>query len=217
MRGVYAPNPAEVIEAIQAAHATLDRIDRVVLKLDMVNHTVTIEVVTGTPAASPVAPTLTNTTSVYYVKLAQVYVTHAVTTIAADKVTDERDFSPSSLRLPGIELFQSDMSVTVTTGKDGIVVPLEMKGWNLIGMIAGVYDKGVTGETTIKLYRRRAGANLDVFSTGVTIGDEWYAADGVVNTANDDLETGDLLLPYVSGIHTTAPKGLYVTLYARKP
>ncbi len=93
MRGVYAPNPAEKTEAIQTAHATLHRIDRVALKLDTVNHTVTIEVVAGTPNASPVAPPLTNTTSIYYVKLAQVYVTAAVTTIAADKVTDERNYS----------------------------------------------------------------------------------------------------------------------------
>jgi len=107
MRGVYAPNPAEVIEAISAAHATLNRIDRVALKLDTVNHTVAITVVTGTPGASPVAPTLTNTTSIYYVKLAQVYVTAAVTTIAADKVTDERSYSVSSsdlARIAGVVL-----------------------------------------------------------------------------------------------------------------
>jgi len=93
VRGVYAPNPVEVIQAIGAAHITLDRIDRVVLKLDTVNRTVTIEVVAGTAAVSPAAPTLTNTTSIYYIKLAQVLVTHAVTTIAAAKITDERDYS----------------------------------------------------------------------------------------------------------------------------
>jgi hypothetical protein len=100
MRGVYAPNPSEKIEAIGFQSGPSNRIDRVALKLDTVNHKVTIEVVQGAPASSPSAPVLTNTTSTYYVKLAQVYVHGDATTIVAGDVTDERYFSYADANAP---------------------------------------------------------------------------------------------------------------------
>lgn len=119
VRGMYVSSSAVVTEAIAASHATLDRIDRVVLKLDTVNHTITLEVVTGTAAGSPTAPTLTNTTSIYYVKLAQVSVIHAVTTIASDKITDERDWSTDNL---GMMVFVVGDNVnTISAGVKGYI------------------------------------------------------------------------------------------------
>lgn len=138
LRGVFAPLAALTTEAIQASHATLDRIDRVVLKLDTTNRTVTVEVVTGTPAGSPVAPTLTNTSSIHYVKLAQVSVIHAVTTIAADKVTDERDWSSTNLIV--IPIIVGDGVQTLTTGTKGYVgVPANCTpyAWAIFGDASG--------------------------------------------------------------------------------
>lgn len=138
IRGTFAPNADEVTEAIAAAHATLDRIDRVVLKLDMVNRTITIEVVTGTAAGSPAAPSLTNTTSVYYIKLAQVAVTHAVTTITAGSITDERDWSTDNLF--GIPMIVGTGLSTITTGSKGFNnVPIDCVpyGWYIEGDASG--------------------------------------------------------------------------------
>jgi hypothetical protein len=93
VQGHYYSNDAEEILAIQAAHATLNRIDRVILYVDWTNNLVNTGVLTGTPNASPTAPTLTQNTSIWQISLAQVYVGAAVATIAAGNVTDERSFA----------------------------------------------------------------------------------------------------------------------------
>ncbi len=49
----------------------------------------------------------------------------------------------------------------------------------------------------------------DMLSTAITIGDEYYAADGVIDTDYDDIATGDKLYRDVDAIHSgTAPNGL---------
>lgn len=68
-------------------NSTYDRIDRIVVRLDVSNMTVSIELKQGTAASNPVAPSLTRTTSIYELSLAQIYVNKSsgITT-----VTDER-------------------------------------------------------------------------------------------------------------------------------
>ena len=67
--------------------STYNRIDRVVVRLDVSNMTVSIELKQGTASSKPTAPALTRTTSIYELSLAQIYVsaTSGITT-----VTDER-------------------------------------------------------------------------------------------------------------------------------
>lgn len=88
--GHYYRNDAELVKAVAASDPTNPRWDNVVAKLDWTNNQITVAVVTGTPAGSPVAPTPTQSASVWEIKLAQIYVGATVTTIAADKVYDCR-------------------------------------------------------------------------------------------------------------------------------
>jgi hypothetical protein len=78
---------------IDTAHATLDRIDRIILRKTSTTD-ITAVVLKGTAAASPAAPALTQTTDgTWEISLAQVLVTHAVTSIAGTGttlITDER-------------------------------------------------------------------------------------------------------------------------------
>lgn len=74
--------------AIPASHATLNRIDTVVIEVDKTNRINTVKVITGTPNASPVAPTLTSTTLLKQAPLADVYVGAAVTSITAGNITN---------------------------------------------------------------------------------------------------------------------------------
>lgn len=116
------------------------------------------------------------------------------------------------------QLVAYDTAVTTGDKKVGIPVPAELNGMEIKDVIAHVHDKGVTGTTDITLLRRRAGADVDVLSTEITIGDEYHASDGVVNTSNDDLATGDLLFPCVDAIHTgTAPNGLWIGIVVGPP
>jgi hypothetical protein len=118
----------------------------------------------------------------------------------------------------GIVHTQSDTAVAVGDGTDGIPIPAKMNGMNITDVICTVDDKGVTGTTDVQVRRRRAGSEVDVLSTKVTLGDEFYANDGIINGSNDDLQTGDILYVDVDAIHSgTAPNGLSVVIEAGLP
>jgi hypothetical protein len=115
-------------------------------------------------------------------------------------------------------VFGSGTAVTVGDGTQGMPVTSEFNGYNIIDALAVVHDKGVTGTTDIQIRRRRAGSDVDVLSTKITIGDEFFASDGVVNTSNDDLATGDMLYVDRDAIHSgTAPNGLSLAISVRLP
>jgi len=87
----FAWNDAQVTLSITAAHATLNRIDLVVINVrDQVysgsSNDVQLQVITGTPASSPVAPTPPANSII----LAQVAVAAAVTSIVNANITDTR-------------------------------------------------------------------------------------------------------------------------------
>lgn len=68
-----------------------DRIDRIVARLDLNNRLIELDSLTGTAGSSPSPPSLTRTSSVYEISLAQVYVSAGTTTIGDEDITDERD------------------------------------------------------------------------------------------------------------------------------
>ena len=95
--GFYYGSDAEQILSIATAHASYGRIDRVVVRLDVVNNTVSVAVVTGTPSGSPAVPALTQiATGIWETPIAKVTVDAGVVSIAAAKVTDERVYSYAS-------------------------------------------------------------------------------------------------------------------------
>lgn len=117
----------------------------------------------------------------------------------------------------GICVFASTEDVAIGDGEAAITIPLALNGMNLVDVICSVHTKGATSTTDVQVRRRRAGSNADMLSTKVTIGDEWFARDGTIDTANDDVQTGDQIYIDVDAKHTTAPKGLSVTLCFRIP
>lgn len=74
------------------ANAVNPRIDRVVVTWDTVDYAAKprIELLQGTPAASPAAPTLTNNTLKRQISLAQIYVSAAASKLTSANITDER-------------------------------------------------------------------------------------------------------------------------------
>lgn len=68
-------------------NSTYDRIDRVVVRLDVSNMNVDIVIKQGTTSSKPVAPTMTRTSSIYELSLGQIYVSK---TDGVTSVTDER-------------------------------------------------------------------------------------------------------------------------------
>jgi len=75
---------------LATANGSNPRIDRIVVRLSMINRSIQLAVVTGIPAASPSAPALTRTTDVYELCIADVLVPAAATSIAPNNITDTR-------------------------------------------------------------------------------------------------------------------------------
>lgn len=83
-------NDAAEIIILDTANASLARIDRVVFRLDEVNRLMEFAVLTGTPAASPVAPALAQGADVYEMCLAEIRVPAGASEILASYITDTR-------------------------------------------------------------------------------------------------------------------------------
>ena len=90
--GRWLENDAAVTLTLSAANVTNPRIDRIVLRKDSTSAARACSVVikTGTPAASPVAPGLTNADGIEEISLAQIRIGANVTTVTTANITDER-------------------------------------------------------------------------------------------------------------------------------
>ncbi|GFZ32567.1 hypothetical protein CSC2_30930 [Clostridium zeae] len=87
LKGYYYKNDTSLSLSIDAADSVLNRIDRVVLRLDFVARTIKAVVKKGSLASTPVAPVLQRDSSVYELSLAQVKVNAKATTVV---IVDER-------------------------------------------------------------------------------------------------------------------------------
>ena len=117
---------------ISASDGTHPRIDRIILRLKRESEsdrgTVTLMVLAGTPAGSPAATALTQSSSTWEISLAQVLVDAGVTTIAVGKVTDERAFTltpPASLATGDIFYVNASKKLTrLAAGTNGYLLSL---------------------------------------------------------------------------------------------
>lgn len=132
--------------AVASAHATLDRIDLVVLRNDYSGNKIVVDILTGTASGSPVAPTPTQNTTMYELPLAKVSVLHTVTTINAGDVTDARAFTremaPSckATRTAGFAIASGAGYTAITlNGTPGWVAGMTISGTQVIVPQAGRY------------------------------------------------------------------------------
>lgn len=88
----YNSDAVEVL-AITAADGALDRIDRIVLRLESTLDSIELRVKEGTPAADPAVPALTQSAAAWEISLAQVYVTASSLVVDIEDVADDRTFS----------------------------------------------------------------------------------------------------------------------------
>ena len=76
--------------SISAAHATLNRKDIIVARLDYSGRAIRIIAKTGTAAASPAAPGIVRNSEYFEMELAEIYVSAGATAITAANITDKR-------------------------------------------------------------------------------------------------------------------------------
>lgn len=83
-------NDAAYNVTIQAAHATLNRKDIIVARLDYSGRAIGIIAKTGTAAASPAAPSVVRNSTYFEMELAEIYIKAGATAITAANITDKR-------------------------------------------------------------------------------------------------------------------------------
>lgn len=77
--------------ALAASSLTLNRYDAIVLRYDAQNRQITAEAITGTPASSPVKPSIMRTVNTYDMCLAYVYVPAGSSTVSTGNIEDTRE------------------------------------------------------------------------------------------------------------------------------
>ena len=100
--------------------------------------------------------------------------------------------------------------------KDGvgyIEIPAECNGMNLISARARVGTAGTTNASTFDIYNVTDSTSM--LSSAISIASGAKTGTGTVDTAHDDVATGDIIRIDCDSISTTPPKGLIVTLAFR--
>lgn len=90
INGYILINDADYILNINVADGVLNRIDRIVLRYDVVDREIRLEVKQGTFAGSPVAPALQRDADAYELCIAEINVSAGTVSITQDKITDTR-------------------------------------------------------------------------------------------------------------------------------
>jgi microcystin-dependent protein len=100
LRGFGGEWTAEPVLAVGANGSGQTRIDLIVVRLNLSNQDLEIDIVPGTPSVNPIAHALTQNSTTWEEPLGQVRVSSGASTIGPASVTDARKFS----RAAGIEL-----------------------------------------------------------------------------------------------------------------
>jgi hypothetical protein len=146
MRGHFGASSSQKTLPIASNSSGNPRIDIVVLRVHFGNNNIVLDVVTGTPAASPSPPSVTQNTTMWETLLAQVAVANGAATITSGNVTDRRVYTSgvakftktnatsvpastyTSIPFNTIEIPTGD----VTLGSTSTIVTVERAGiWNL--------------------------------------------------------------------------------------
>lgn len=117
-------------------------------------------------------------------------------------------------------------AITTGDGKAFALIPSTMNGWNLVAVAANVSTVSSSGIPTMQLRRSRrssatARTDADMLSTKLTIdASEFESADAaaaaVINTSNDDVQTGDMIFVDID-VAGTGAKGLFVAMIFQLP
>lgn len=90
IKGQRYNNDATLALTIPTADGSLDRIDRIVLRLSYPDRTISAVVLSGTPSSNPQSPSLTRTEDVYDLCLAEIRVPRGVSEITQAMISDTR-------------------------------------------------------------------------------------------------------------------------------
>ncbi len=126
-----------------------------------------------------------------------------------------------NLRYIGVTVINYTTDCSTGDGKFYFHVPAEMNGMNLVEVHGENITAGTTGTMDVQV-RNVTQAGVNMLSTALTIdsgetGSDTAVAPAVIDAANDDVATNDVIAIDVDAVHTTAAKGLLMTLGFQLP
>lgn len=195
VQGHYYESDAQEVLAIGAAHATLARIDRVVLRADFTLNTIALAVLAGTAAASPAAPALTQSSAMWEISLAQVAVPATDVTIDAAQVTDDRSWAVPAQGAGG-QLGYAQAVVDQTWAAAG---DQDLTSLSVAVLVGAARRIRITGSVEASSTRATSDELKLRIKEGATLLQERTAQ--VVTNGEETLERGVVLTP-TAGLHT---------------
>lgn len=140
VNGVWYQNSDAATLSIPASDSSNGRIDRIVIRKTASSNTCELVVVSGSPAASPVPPSLTMTSAVWEVGIADITVGAGVVSIAAGAIADARTFITQA---SGTDVFLTNKSGSPLY--NGCVVIADSANANSFKTTTTVNDNQVIG------------------------------------------------------------------------
>lgn len=123
-----------------------------------------------------------------------------------------------------VSIIVFDDSTDVSTGNGaGDVfyrIPSVLNGMNLVGVAMAVQTAGTTNNLDVQIHNVTQTADMLSTVMRIETGEtdtSTSAQPGTIDTANDDVATGDIIRVDVDAVQTTAPKGLIVELQFQLP
>lgn len=207
---------------ITTADATNPRIDRIILRLTREGQTdqgkIVLVALAGTPAGSPVAPSLTQSSATWEHSLATVLVDAAASTISAGKVTDTRTYMVSEDRVAAVETavaLKQTLDATLTAlaalnSSAGLVAQTGADAFTK-RTITGTADEitvtngdGASGNPTLSLPSGISAAKIGGGSVSST---EFDFLNGVTSNIQDQIDAidagGPFTLPITREVHAS--------------
>lgn len=178
-------NDSVLVLTAQASEAALNRIDTVVIEIntDLAVRANSIKIIKGTPATTPVAPTLSNTATLKQYALANLYVAANVTQITTGNITNKigtvsTPFITSPLTSLNIQVLFDQLIAQFTVNTETNQATFDTWFNNLVDQLTGVQVTNLQGQ-------------IDTINTQLAT-NGWKALGSTLSFSSVDSPTGVL-------------------------
>lgn len=224
----WVENTGDETLTIQPAHASLDRIDLIVLKVDT-NKAVRdarLEVIKGTPAGAPTAPPTPNTPGVKYLVLAQIRVAKNARVISPEFVsnrvgTGQTPYVAGPAHTIDLAALQNKLQGEFNTWFESVRQALTEAGGNTATEVANLKASDTSQNQKIKTLESKVDYNsgqVSVINGKFANSAVWYemgdaSNGGTKNAIYRGHPLGSNINPYLAAIRAGTFKGMYLGDY----
>lgn len=199
IEGYRYTNTGDLVKTIDNADGTLNRIDNVVLRLDLTNRLISAQIIKGTFADKPVAPELVRTSTIYDLRIAKISIPAGTTTITQDLIADTRFITSdcgnviSTVQTPDTEnLFiqmQTLFEKQINELNNNFEIWFDSIKNQLDSDAAGNLQNQINNLNSNKVDNAKFDLdsnNLQLLANGKNVGDSVHISTGITDTATGE-------------------------------